>query len=71
MSEDMSEIMSKDMSEIMAKDMSKRMSERYIIRYVRQNVRKYVPNICAFIDGDNKNLRLCQRNLVHGILFFV
>ena len=79
MSEDMSsERVSKDLSERMSKDMSedvrknvKRYVRKNVRRYVRQNVRKYVPSICAYIDLDNKNSCLQQRNLVHGILFFV
>ena len=50
--------------------MSERMSELNV-RYVRQNVRKYVPSICAYTDLANKNSCLHQRNLVDGILFFV
>ena len=70
MSKDVSERMSEDMSERMSEDMSEEMSERYV-RNVGQNVRKYVPSICAYIDLDNKNSCLHQRNLVDGILFFV
>ena len=58
----MSERMLKDMSGRMSEDKSERMSGR---------VSKYVPSICAYIDLDNKNSRLHQRNLVDGILFFV
>ena len=49
----------------------RRYVRKNVRRYVRQNVRKYVPSICAYIDLDNKNSCLHQRNLVHGILFFV
>ena len=44
--------------------------KRYVRKNVRQSVRKYVPSICAYIDLDNKNSSLHQRNLVDGILFF-
>ena len=37
---------------------------------MRQSVKRYVPSICAYIDLDNKNSSLHQRNLVDGILFF-
>ena len=67
MPEDIAERMSKDMSERMWEDMSERMSEDMSERYVRQ----YVPSICAYIDLDNMNSCLHQRNLVDGILFFV
>ena len=60
------------MSEGMSSErMSKDKSGKNVRRYVRQNVRKYVSNICAYIDLDNKNSYLHQRNLVDGILFFV
>ena len=71
MSEDKSERMSKDTSERMSEDMSGRMSGDMSKRYVKKNARRYVPSICAYIDLDNKNLSLHQRNLVDGILFFV
>ena len=59
------------MSERMLKDMSGRMSEDKSERMSGRSVRKYVPSICAYIDLDNKNSSLHQRNLVDGILFFV
>ena len=55
----MSERMLKDMSGRMSEDKSERMSGRMS------------ENICAYIELDNKNLSLHQRNLVDGILFFV
>ena len=58
------------MSEDVRKNV-KRYVRKNVRRYVRQNVRKYVPSTCAYIDLDNKNSCLHQRNLVHGILFFV
>ena len=59
----MSERMLKDMSGRMSEDKSERMSGR-----VSENMSQV---ICAYIDLDNKNSSLHQRNLVHGILFFV
>jgi len=80
MAEDMSsEKLRKDLAEKMAKDTSGRcqtdcqkvcQKECQKI-YVRQNLRKYVPSLCAHTDLDNKRSCLHQWNLVDGILFFV
>ena len=67
-------IRQKECQKMCQKDVRKnvrRYVRKNVRRYVRQNVRKYVPSICAYIDLDNKNSCLHQRNLVHGILFFV
>ena len=82
MSKDRSERMSEDMSKRMSERYVRKSVKRFVRknvrryvrknvrRYVRQNGRKYVPSICAYIDLDNKNSCLHQRNLVDGILFF-
>ena len=49
----------------------RRYVRKNVRRYDRQNVRRYVLSICAYIDLDNKNSCLHQRNLVDDILFFV
>ena len=58
------------MSERMLKDMSGRMSEDKSER-ISGRVSENMSSICAYIDLDNKNSSLHQRNLVDGILFFV
>ena len=67
-------ICQKECHKICQKDVRKnvrRYVRKNVRRYDRQNVRRYVSSICAYIDLDNKNSCLHQRNLVDGILFFV
>ena len=76
MSEDLSsERVSKDLSERMSKDMSER-CQKECQKICQKECQKIcqaecVPSICAYIDLENKNSCLHQRNLVDGILFFV